>query len=130
MKMTEEEIFEFLKKRLYDKTIYPCEVRPLDIEYCRVKILDGKIYAPSFIDSNRISSVPVIEYYYIFPQYWTTATITRDIDIQKITGYYPAKEGDDVYCKCLNKQFTFSYGSYELMVKCVKCGNTWTAYSG
>lgn len=35
-----------------------------------------------------------------------------------------------VICDCGNKEFTLSYGSWEIIAHCTKCGKSDTVYSG
>lgn len=128
---TKEEIrsllLEFVKNSEYHQ--------PLHDRYTEITILDGKIYFPSFVYHGCDAKPDKIDL-----QSYGSTSYTALYPIEKVDAYLKAngveiptaKKGDDVYCKCGNKSFTFSYGGYSLEVKCNSpyCGNEWTAYSG
>jgi len=42
-----------------------------------------------------------------------------------------AEEGSNIICRCgEDKNFSAYYGSYEIILKCNKCNNKFSAYSG
>jgi hypothetical protein len=103
-----------------------------DEKYCEVQIFDGKIYFPRFQSHTFDTSLKdlVLESYGSFA-YNTFYPFKVEPILEENGVKMPvAQQGDDIYCKCGHKHFTFSYGNYELTVKCVKCGNEWTAYDG
>lgn len=62
---------------------------------------------------------------------WHEDDIEIRSKIEKTFNVKFANEGAYIVCKCgESKNFSSFYGSYEIILKCNKCENQFTAYSG
>lgn len=108
-----------IETKIFDFIISHCEdVRGVS-EYYKVKIIDGKIYFPKFLDyAGAVSDYDP----YILTHYHDKPWMPRSIE--RISGLYGipfAKSTDPMYCKCMTNRVTVS----KTGVCCVNCGNKW-----
>ena len=95
---------------------------------CECVEVDGKIYFPSYEYFGFESDPFTLKVEsYKSPSY---CVLTEAIQRSGIDTSNFANNGDKVLCSCKNDTFNHYYGRWEVIVKCSKCGNHWSAYSG
>src|SRR6478736_8416432 len=119
-KLLQNKLLEKSKEKNYE---WLNEARYLSMLECVV--FEDKIYFPEF-EYESVNKEPynLILEHYGAPSYCPVSLILKEIELP----YPVADKQDKVICRCLCDKFHFSYGSYELYVKCSFCGNEWSAY--